>query len=108
MNFIDAKTTESIVLNLIVKNRAGSLEDQTSPYPTINIFRMNGTSSTEVLAATLMSEDVAGEYQYEWDVDNTPAIYKAKYIMLIDGVVHSGYDLIRVTSPEDKYRGYGK
>jgi len=109
MDHYDAHINEDIILTLITKNHAGELVDQSSPYPTVEIYRMTGISAVLVLASTLMIEHVVGEYQYKWTSPETVGEYKVKYTSLIDGIVFYSYDTITLTglSDIDNYGGYG-
>jgi len=99
----------TLILQSFIKDRGGNLVDQPSGYPKITIYLMEGTGSTEVVAETQMSEDVNGEYYYEWTLPTTtPGTYKARVVASIDGVDFSGFDVIHVKLAEDQYSGEGK
>ena len=96
------------ILHLFVKRTNAQLVDQPAGYPKIEIDKITAVGKTSIVISTTMTEDVNGEYKYEWDTTGEDAgYYKARYESKVDWQSAYGFDIIRLKSTAETYDGYG-
>jgi hypothetical protein len=87
---------DRVTLQALVLNQKGSSISQPAGYPKIRINRINNSTITHILNTSSLTHDQNGEYFYNWTAPSTLGFYKVRYEALINNVVVSGYDSVKV------------
>jgi hypothetical protein len=88
-----------VVLQAIVLNQEGSCVNQVAPYPKLYITRIDTSTTINILNVSSLSEDINGEYYYNWVAPSTLGFYKVRYEAIIDDGLVRGYDTVEIQDP---------
>lgn len=94
---------DRVVLQALVLNQEGSSVNQVAPYPKMFITRIDSTSAIQILSKSSLTEDIDGEYYYNWIAPSTLGFYKVRYEAIIDDGLVRGYDSVEVQDPTEVF-----